>query len=169
MVTNKTFETKLTLETLELEKIIVMENIFYDLAKWDIREDAAIELDKLVNVLNDNPEISIELSSHTDSIASDEYNLRLSQRRAQSAVDYIVTAGIDRERLVAKGYGESRPIARNTNPDGTDNPEGRQKNRRTEFKIISINRAKKLNKDKVDDGILDEDDIDFDEELDEGN
>ena len=169
MVTNKTFETKLNLETLELEKIIVLENILYDLAKWDIREDAAIELDKLVNVLNDNPEISIELSSHTDSIASDEYNLRLSQRRAQSAVDYIVNEGIDRERLVAKGYGESRPIARNTNPDGTDNPEGRQKNRRTEFKIISINKAKKLNKDKPDDGILDEDDIDFDEEFDEGN
>lgn len=169
MVTNKTFETKLTLETLELEKIIVLENIFYDLDKWDIREDAALELDKLVNVLNDNPEISIELSSHTDSIGSDDYNIRLSQRRAQSAVDYIVNTGIERNRLVAKGYGESRPIARNTNPDGTDNPEGRQKNRRTEFKIISINKARKLNKDKKDDGILDEDDIDFDEDLDEGN
>ena len=120
-------------------------------------------------MLNDNPEISIELSSHTDSIGSDDYNIRLSQRRAQSAVDYIVNTGIERNRLVAKGYGESRPIARNTNPDGTDNPEGRQKNRRTEFKIISINKAKKLNKDKIDDGILDEDYIDFDEEFDEGN
>ena len=169
MITNKTFETKLALETMELEKSIVLENILYDLNEWYIRDDAAIELDKLVNVLNDNPEISIELSSHTDSIASDDFNLRLSQRRAQSAVDYIVNAGIDRGRLVAKGYGESRPIAPNSKPDGSDNPEGRQKNRRTEFKIISIDRVKQLNKDKVDDGVLDEDDIDFDEEFDEGN
>ncbi|MDN5212444.1 OmpA family protein [Fulvivirgaceae bacterium BMA12] len=169
MVTNKSFETKLKLDKLVVNKSIVLENILYDLNKWDIRDDAAIELDKLVNVLLDNPEIRIELSSHTDSISSDEYNLRLSQRRAQSAVDYIIAAGIDRERLVAKGYGESRPIARNTNPDGTDNPEGRQKNRRTEFKIISIDKVKKVNKDGADDGVLEEDDIDFDEEFDDGN
>ncbi len=169
MVTNKTFETKLNLDKIVLEKAIVLENILYEFAKWDIREDAAIELDKLVNILVDNPEIRIELSSHTDSVDSDEYNLRLSQKRAESAVNYIVSAGIDRERIVAKGYGESRPIARNTNPDGTDNPEGRQKNRRTEFKVISIDKAKQKNKDKPDDGILDEDDIDFDEGLDDGN
>ena len=101
------------------------------------------ELDKLVDILIDNPEISIELSSHTDSVDTESYNMRLSQRRAESAVQYIVSAGIDPSRIMAKGYGESRPIARNTNPDGTDNPEGRQKNRRTEFKVTRIDQSKK--------------------------
>ncbi len=78
------------------------------------------------------------MSSHTDSIASNDYNLALSQRRAESTVRYLVNKGIAQERLVAKGYGESKPIAPNSNRDGTDNPEGRQKNRRTEFKILEI-------------------------------
>ena len=70
-------------------------------------------------------------------------SLQLSQRRAESAVRYIVQHGIAPDRLVAKGYGEEIPIARNTNPDGTDNPVGRQKNRRTEFKILEINAVPK--------------------------
>ena len=70
---------------------------------------------------------------------TESYNIRLSQRRAESAVNYIIQAGISPDRLVAKGYGETMPIALNTNPDGSDNPEGRAKNRRTEFKVISIN------------------------------
>jgi outer membrane protein OmpA-like peptidoglycan-associated protein/tetratricopeptide (TPR) repeat protein len=139
LVTNVTLDTTLVLERLALNKIFVLENIYYDLDSANIRPDAARELDKLVQILIDNPEIKIELSSHTDSIASVEYNLNLSQRRAQSAVNYIIQRGIAPDRLVAKGYGEMRPIARNTNPDGTDNPAGRQRNRRTEFKILEIN------------------------------
>lgn len=139
LVTNVTFDTTLVLEKIELNKIFVLENIYYDLDSANIRPDAARELDKLVQILVDNPEIKIELSSHTDSIASVEYNLNLSQRRAQSAVNYMIQRGISPDRMVAKGYGELRPIARNTNPDGTDNPEGRQRNRRTEFKILEIN------------------------------
>ena len=106
--------------------------------KSDIRADAATELDKLVELLNDNPEIKIELSSHTDSIASHTYNIQLSQRRAESTVAYLIRKGISADKLVAKGYGEEKPIARNTNPDGSDNPDGRQRNRRTEFKILEI-------------------------------
>jgi outer membrane protein OmpA-like peptidoglycan-associated protein/tetratricopeptide (TPR) repeat protein len=139
LVTNVTLDTTLVLERLALNKIFVLENIYYDLDSANIRPDAARELDKLVQILIDNPEIKIELSSHTDSIASVEYNLNLSQRRAQSAVNYIIQRGIAPDRLEAKGYGEMRPIARNTNPDGTDNPQGRQRNRRTEFKILEIN------------------------------
>jgi peptidoglycan-associated lipoprotein len=139
LVTNITLDTTLVLEKMELNKIFVLENIYYDLDSANIRPDAARELDKLVQILVDNPEINIELSSHTDSIASVEYNLNLSQRRAQSAVNYLIQHGIAPDRLVAKGYGELRPIARNTHPDGTDNPEGRQRNRRTEFKILEIN------------------------------
>jgi outer membrane protein OmpA-like peptidoglycan-associated protein len=138
LVTNITLDTILVLDKIELNKIFVLENIYYNFAKWDIRPDAAKELDKLVQLLTDNPEIKIELSSHTDSVDTHAYNLQLSQRRAESAVDYIVSRGISPERLVAKGYGEDRPIARNTNPDGTDNPAGRDKNRRTEFKILEI-------------------------------
>lgn len=138
LVTNVTMDTTLVLEKIAVDKIFVLENIYYELDKAEIRPDAARELDKLVQVLIDNPEIKIELSSHTDSIATVEYNMDLSQRRAESAVNYLIQRGISPDRLVAKGYGELRPIARNTHPDGTDNPEGRQRNRRTEFKILEI-------------------------------
>jgi peptidoglycan-associated lipoprotein len=83
----------------------------------DIRKEAAIELDKLVvTLLNDNTDLKIEMSSHTDSVASEAYNIQLSQRRAESTVNYLIKNGIDPTRLVAKGYGESKPIARNTKP-----------------------------------------------------
>lgn len=139
LVTNVTLDTTLVLDKIEINKIFVLKNIYYEYNHFNINSDAAKELDKLVDLLKDNPEIKIELSSHTDSIATEEYNLWLSQKRAESAVNYIVQHGIAPDRLVAKGYGESKPIARNTNPDGTDNPEGRAKNRRTEFKILEVN------------------------------
>ena len=116
-----------------MDKSIILENIYYDLDKADIRADAAKELDKLVQILKDNPSIRIELSSHTDDRASDSYNLNLSQRRAQSAVDYIVSQGISRDRLVAKGYGETQLIIPNAQTE-----EEHQVNRRTEFKVIEI-------------------------------
>ena len=138
LVTNVTLDTILVLDRLEKNKIFVLKNIYFEYDKADIRADAAKELDKLVDLLNDNPEIKIEMGSHTDSVASEVYNIELSQRRAESTVSYLIRKGIATERLVAKGYGESKPIARNTNPDGTDNPDGRQRNRRTEFKILEI-------------------------------
>lgn len=138
LITNITLDTILVLNRLEKNKIFVLQNIYFGLDSADIRPAAALELNKLVQLLNDNPEIKIEMGSHTDSIASDSYNLQLSQRRARSTVNYLIKKGIDEKRLVAQGYGESKPVARNTNPDGTDNPEGRQRNRRTEFKILEI-------------------------------
>lgn len=123
----------LVLNEIVKEKAIVLENIFYDFDKADIRPDAAIELDKLVQVLNDNPSITIELSSHTDSRGSDVYNEDLSQRRAESAVEYIISKGIDRARITAKGYGESRPVVKNAKTE-----EEHQRNRRTEFKVVRI-------------------------------
>ncbi len=150
LVTNITLDTILVLDKLEKNKIFVLNNIYFELDKSDIRPDAAAELDKLVELLNDNPEIKIEMSSHTDSIASNSYNIQLSQRRAESTVAYLVRKGIAPERMVAKGYGEERPIARNTNPDGSDNPEGRQRNRRTEFKILEIGPVQKKSEDEFD-------------------
>ncbi|MCS6973059.1 MAG: OmpA family protein [Cyclobacteriaceae bacterium] len=138
LVTNITFDTIVVLDKIEINKIFVLENIYYDFNKYDINPAAARELDKLAQILIDNPEIKIELSSHTDSVDTEEYNMWLSQKRAESAVNYLVRKGISPDRMIAKGYGESRPIARNTNPDGTDNPAGRARNRRTEFKILEV-------------------------------
>lgn len=132
-VTNITLDTTIVLDQLVLDRSIVLENIYYDLDKAEIRADAAIELDKLVQILKDNPAIKIELSSHTDDRSSDAYNQDLSQRRAQSAVDYIVSQGISVDRLVAKGYGESQLIIENATTE-----EEHQTNRRTEFKVIEI-------------------------------
>ncbi|WP_297336517.1 OmpA family protein [Algoriphagus sp.] len=132
-VTNVSLDTTIVLDQLILDKSIILENIYYDLDKAEIRADAAVELDKLVQILKDNPAIRIELSSHTDARSSDQYNLDLSQRRAQSAVDYIVSQGIDEDRLVAKGYGETQLIIENAQTE-----EEHQVNRRTEFKVIEI-------------------------------
>ncbi|WP_373494934.1 OmpA family protein [Aquiflexum sp.] len=132
-VTNITLDTTIVLEPLILERSIVLDNIYYDLDKADIRPDAAIELDKLVKILKDNPSIRIELSSHTDARASDAYNDALSQRRAESAVGYIVSQGIEEDRLVAKGYGKRQLIIENAQTE-----EEHQTNRRTEFKVIEI-------------------------------
>jgi outer membrane protein OmpA-like peptidoglycan-associated protein len=84
----------------------------------------------------DNPQIVVEIMSHTDSKGNDQYNMKLSQRRAESVVQYLVSKGVKVERLKAKGYGESKPVAPNENSDGSDNPEGRALNRRTDFKIV---------------------------------
>lgn len=141
LITNRTFKQDLEMEKIEIDKSIVLENIYYAFNSAEIGPEAALELDKLVQLLEDNPRIRIELSSHTDSVGSNAANLQLSQRRAESAVAYIIDKGILKGRIVSRGYGESQPIARNTNPDGTDNPEGRAKNRRTEFKVIEIEAA----------------------------
>lgn len=132
-VTDIRLPITLTLNKIVKNVAIVVENIFYDYNKANIRPDAAIELDKLVETLNDNPKITIELSSHTDSRGKDAYNASLSQRRAQSAVDYIISKGIAKERITARGYGETQPVVRNAKTE-----EQHQRNRRTEFKVTRI-------------------------------
>jgi peptidoglycan-associated lipoprotein len=128
---------KLELERIVINKPIVLDNIYYDLDKYNIRADAALELDKLVQVMNDNPAISIELSSHTDSRAEDKYNDVLSQRRAEAAVNYIISKGVSASRIRAKGYGEHQLINRCGNKVKCTEEE-HQQNRRTEFKVLSI-------------------------------
>jgi outer membrane protein OmpA-like peptidoglycan-associated protein len=138
LVTNITFDTLVILDKKAKNIIVRLKNIYFEYNKADINKAAALELDGLAQLLEDNPEIKIEMGSHTDSVASEAYNIDLSQRRAESTVNYLIRRGIDPKRLEAKGYGESKPIARNTNPDGTDNPRGRDRNRRTEFRILEI-------------------------------
>lgn len=113
----------------------VLKNIHYDFDKSNIRTDAASILDNVVSVLKQNPSLKIELSSHTDSRGNDQYNMSLSQRRAQSAVDYLVANGIDRSRLVAKGYGESR-LLNSCGNGATCSEEQHQENRRTEITVL---------------------------------
>ena len=133
-----TFLANIELQALEINKTFTLNNIYYDYDKSDIRADAAIELDKLVGVLKDNPGVIVELGSHTDARGRDSYNLSLSQRRAKSAVDYLInTAGIASTNLKSKGYGESRLVnaCNNTN---TCSESKHQQNRRTELKVIGI-------------------------------
>lgn len=131
-----TLDVALLLEPLfEVGKTFVLENLHYDFDKHNIRPDAAAILDELIRTLRDNPTLRIELSSHTDSRGNDAYNMALSQRRAQAAVDYLVSRGIARDRLVAKGYGETRLV----NDCGNGVPcsaEQHQANRRTEVTVL---------------------------------
>ena len=130
----QTYEVEIVLDRIFINKEIVLEDIYYDFDKWDIRNDAKPTLNKLARNLELNPNIRIELSSHTDCRGNDRYNLDLSQKRAQSAVDYLVSKGISAERLSAKGFGESAPKA-----DCLCNrcsEDEHQLNRRTAFTIL---------------------------------
>lgn len=149
-VTNVTFETKIPMERIVLEKAIVLNNIYYDLDKANIREDAALVLDSLVQIMNDNPDIYIELGSHTDDRAPDDYNMDLSKRRAQSAVRYIIDNGIQSARITAKGYGESQLLIQKALTE-----EEHQKNRRTEFKVLKYN-PRGTEEDQLQEGEVDE-------------
>ena len=124
------------MEELEVGKKFAV-NIYFDLAKWDIRPDAANLLDeKVYRFLQDNPSVTIELSAHTDCRGSDAYNKQLSQKRAESAVQYLIDEGIDPERMNAEGYGEERLT--NRCDDGVDcSDEKHQENRRVEIEILS--------------------------------
>lgn len=117
-------------------KAIVLKDIFYDYNKADLRPLSKVILDTLVIIMKDNPQIKIELSAHTDGIGGNQYNLKLSQARAQSCVDYLIAMGISSEKVTAKGYGKTRPVAPNKLPNGKDNPTGRQLNRRTAFTVL---------------------------------
>lgn len=130
------------LKKLEKDKAYRLNNIYYDFDKWDLRPESKATLDTLYNILIENPTIIIELSSHTDIRGSDEYNLNLSQKRAESCVNYLINErGIPKERIQAKGYGETKTLE-----DCTKHPECpmdqsgdcpcHQLNRRTEFKVI---------------------------------
>lgn len=142
-----------------VNKPVVVENIFYDFDKATLRPESKTALDELVQVLRDNPNITIEMASHTDRLGSAEYNINLSSRRAKSVVDYLIAAGISPDRLQSQGYGKSRPkkitkkLAREypqfeegtvlteefiegLSPD--DREDADQVNRRTEFQVLSI-------------------------------
>lgn len=122
---------------IELKKLkegtkVILKNIFFDYDKATLRQESFPELDRVVELMKENPKIKVEISGHTDNKGSDDYNLKLSQSRAKSVVDYIVSKGIEAQRLIAKGYGETQAV------DTNDTEEGRQNNRRVEFKVTSV-------------------------------
>jgi len=117
---------------------ITLDNVYYEFNSTELTEPSKKVLDFLIPIMEDNPEMEIELGSHTDNIGTDEYNLDLSNRRAKSCTDYLESKGVAAARMTSKGYGESMPIAPNeiiVKRKKKDNPEGRAKNRRTEFKV----------------------------------
>lgn len=113
-----------------------MKNIFYDYDKATLRPESAAELEKLTDLMKDNPSLDVKILSYTDSKGTPSYNKNLSQQRAEAVVNYLVRNGVDRSRLSAQGMGEENPVAPNT-VNGKDNPEGRQQNRRTTFRIMT--------------------------------
>ena len=119
------------LKNIEVGSKIALRNVFFETGKADVQPDSYAELDRLVKLLNDVPNLKIELSGHTDNVGSEQTNLKLSQDRADAVMNHLVKKGIVGSRLTAKGYGSSQPVAENTTK------EGRQQNRRTEFEIIA--------------------------------
>jgi outer membrane protein OmpA-like peptidoglycan-associated protein len=122
----------IVLKRIQKGKNIVLNNVFFDFDKATLRPDSKPELDRVVKVLKDNPSMKIEISGHTDNKGSASYNLKLSEARAKSVVEYLHANGTDLSRLTYKGYGFAKPIATN------ETEEGRQLNRRTEFKVLDI-------------------------------
>ena len=120
----------LYLVPIEVGQVVRLNNVFFDFDKWDLRGESFLELNRVVKLLTENPSVEIEMSAHTDSKGSDEYNFKLSDNRARSVMEYIISKGIDPGRITSHGYGETVPVATN------DTDEGRQLNRRVEFKIL---------------------------------
>ncbi|MEL6676014.1 MAG: FG-GAP-like repeat-containing protein [Bacteroidota bacterium] len=123
-------EIDILLDPLRKEAKMVMKHIYFDVDKADLRDESLYELGQLSKIMQDNPSLKVEIAGHTDSDATDAYNQTLSQNRAESVVDFLMTQGIAKDRISAVGYGESQPVAPN------DSPENKQLNRRTECKVV---------------------------------
>lgn len=128
---DSTYEKNILLQPIEANASIVLKNVFFDLNKFELKPESQVELEKLVQLLNENPSLKIEISGHTDNIGKPADNLLLSNNRAKAVVTYLIGKNIAAARLTAKGYGETKPVADNKTE------EGRAANRRTEMKVIS--------------------------------
>ena len=126
----KEIHKDLYLVPIDVGSVVRLNNVFFDFDKWDLRPESFVELDRVVKLLSENPAIEIEMSAHTDSKGSDDYNFKLSDNRAKSVKEYILSKGIAASRITSQGYGETKPVATN------DTDDGRQLNRRVEFKIL---------------------------------
>jgi outer membrane protein OmpA-like peptidoglycan-associated protein/tetratricopeptide (TPR) repeat protein len=128
---DSTYEKNIPLQPIEANASIVLKNVFFDVNKFDLKPESEAELDKLVQLMNDNPTVRIQISGHTDNVGKPADNLVLSNNRAKAVVNYLVAKNISAQRLTAKGFGETQPVADNKTEDG------KALNRRTEMKVIS--------------------------------
>jgi outer membrane protein OmpA-like peptidoglycan-associated protein len=124
------------LDKVEVGSKIVLNNIFFDSNKSTLRKESKVEIDKLIALMKEYPELVIEVSGHTDSKGNDDANMKLSQTRSQAVVNALIKKGANKQNLVAKGYGETMPIAPNALPNGKADTKGMQQNRRVEMKIV---------------------------------
>jgi outer membrane protein OmpA-like peptidoglycan-associated protein len=134
------YDMDFELMKIEVKSEITLNNIYYDFNKSSLRESSIIELNKLASMLFETPNVVVQISSHTDAIGTPDYNMKLSADRAQSVVDYLIMYGIDRSRLIAKGYGESKLLIKYAKTDAEH-----QANRRTTFKVVEILGGKRKN------------------------
>lgn len=138
---------------------IVLRNIFFDFSTISLNNTSKIELKKIIDLLENDPGLSLEISGHTDSKGSFEINEKISKQRAQVVVDYLLSHGVDENRLFVQGYAYLQPVALNVFADGSDNELGRFENRRTEMKIIGVNikdseKSKKYKSEKIQEPVL---------------
>ncbi|MES2513488.1 MAG: OmpA family protein [Bacteroidota bacterium] len=124
------------LDKVEIGSKIVLNNIFFDSNKSVLRKESALEINELVKLMKEYPELIIEVSGHTDNKGEDSKNMKLSQSRSQAVVNALIKKGIDKNKLVAKGYGETAPVAANELANGKPDLIGMQQNRRVEMKIV---------------------------------
>ena len=122
---------KIPLVALKKDMVVQLNDITFETAKADLKPDSFEELDRLIKMLEDSPNVKCEISAHTDDVGNDDYNLKLSDKRSKSVVDYLVSKGIKTERIIPKGYGETQPLVAN------DTDENKAKNRRVQFKIVN--------------------------------
>jgi outer membrane protein OmpA-like peptidoglycan-associated protein len=125
------YQKNIPLQPIEVNASIVLRNIFFEVNKYVLNPESQVELDKVVQLLSENPTVKIQISGHTDNVGKPADNLVLSNNRAKAVINYLVQKGISIQRLTAKGFGETQPVAPNT----TD--AGKAQNRRTEMKVIS--------------------------------
>ena len=128
---DSTYNIDIALQPLASNALIVLHNIFFDVNKYDLKNASQVELDRIVQLLKENATLKIEIIGHTDNVGKSSDNLKLSASRAQSVVAYLAARGIDPGRLIAKGLGDTQPVASN------NTEAGRSQNRRTELKVIS--------------------------------
>ena len=127
---DSTYHIDIPLRPIEANASIVLKNIFFDFNKYDLKPASQIELEEVIRLLKENPQVSIQINGYTDNVGKEADNLLLSENRAKSVVNYLKSKGIDAKRLFFKGYGDEQPVSSN------DTEEGRGKNRRTELKIM---------------------------------
>ena len=130
-VPDSTYNIDIPLEPLQANATVILKNIFFDINRFELKPESSTELDNIVDLMKENPSLKIQISGHTDNVGKPADNLKLSNNRANSVIQYLIGKGIDEKRLSSKGWGETKPIVENSSE------EGRAKNRRTEMKVMN--------------------------------